>query len=113
MSFSTTKLSLTVNFPVFMILLCAGVSGEEKKECYWIWKDNWLPDCQLVHMPITKSAIICLFCYSSPIPCEDACFGIKLLSFKLNQPKVGLLCLKPRCSSKACITLKKVAKLVN
>lgn len=81
LNFSSTKLSLTVNFPIFMILLYGWVSGEEERVVYQsftIWKDKWLPDHQLVHMPVEKSVIICLFCYSSPILGEDVCFRMKL-----------------------------------
>lgn len=103
-SFSTTKLSLTGNFPIFMELLYGWVSGEEEKRVIYqsstIWKDKCLPDHQLVHMPTEKSAIICLFCYSSPILCEDACFRMKLffqiklasgwfIIFETKVPKYG------------------------
>lgn len=52
-------------------------------------------------MPIEKSVIICLFCYSSPILGEDACFRMKLffqiklaeglfIIFETKVPKNGI-----------------------
>lgn len=105
LSFSTTKLSVTVNFPIFMVLLDGWVSGEEEKRVIYqscmIQKDKWLPDHQLVHMPTEKSAVICLFCYSTPLLCEDACFRMKLffqiklamswfIIFETKVPKYGM-----------------------
>lgn len=70
-----------------MVLLHGWVSGEEEKSVIYlsctIWKDKCLPDHQLVHMPTEKSALIRLFCYSSPILHEDACLRMKLFQTKL------------------------------